>query len=37
MPTFNKNQKGFYSTRREVLKKFRDEENSRRRVGEATV
>ena len=26
MPTFNKNQKEFYSTRREVLKKFRDEE-----------
>ena len=26
MPTFNKNQKQFYSTRSEVLKKFRDEE-----------
>ena len=26
MPTFNKNQKQFYSIRSEVLKKFRDEE-----------
>ena len=28
MPTFNKNQKQYYSTRSEVLRKFRDEEKN---------